>query len=253
MGHAASLTPPASVRAAPGRAVAPPQHLSVRAGGAAGVGVVFWVSLALFPALTVRIPSTAPDPQGWMPVAPLPAPLAPPPSPPPRTEWTRRVPHPVLIGHVAPLPAPLATIRTASPRASPRREAPTAARRPRQVGLISLFNVGDLGGRLAAGRAPGLLGAAQLAGLCAARLGFVPLLVHLQRPGSLGAAHDAAAAAAVLAMAATSGYAASALLVRGQLRVRAGEPREVASTLLSFAMTTGLALGAVSAVPLGRL
>ena len=182
---------------------------------------MFWVSLALFPALTVRIPSTAPDPQGWMPVAPL--------------------------------PAPLATIRPASPRASPRREAPTAARRGRQVGLISLFNVGDLGGRLAAGRAPGLLGAAQLAGLCAARLGFVPLLVHLQRPGSLGAAHDAAAAAAVLAMAATSGYAASALLVRGQLRVRAGEPREVASTLLSFAMTTGLALGAVSAVPLGRL
>jgi len=26
-----------------------------------------------------------------------------PPSPPPRTKWTRRVPHPVLIGHAASL------------------------------------------------------------------------------------------------------------------------------------------------------
>ena len=26
-----------------------------------------------------------------------------PPSPPPRTKWTRRVPHPVLIGHAAPV------------------------------------------------------------------------------------------------------------------------------------------------------
>jgi len=28
------------------------------------------------------------------------------PPPPPRTKWTRRVPHPVLIGHAGPLPAP---------------------------------------------------------------------------------------------------------------------------------------------------
>ena len=28
---------------------------------------------------------------------------APPPPPPPRTKWTRRVPHPVLIGHAASL------------------------------------------------------------------------------------------------------------------------------------------------------
>ena len=34
------------------------------------------------------------------------APAAPPPPPPPRTKWTRRVPHPVLIGHAASLTAP---------------------------------------------------------------------------------------------------------------------------------------------------
>ena len=31
---------------------------------------------------------------------------APPPPPSPRTKWTRRVPHPVLIGHAASLPPP---------------------------------------------------------------------------------------------------------------------------------------------------
>ena len=29
---------------------------------------MFWISLALFPALTVRIPASSPDPQGWTPV-----------------------------------------------------------------------------------------------------------------------------------------------------------------------------------------
>ena len=54
----------------------------------------------------------------------------PPPPPPPRTKWTRRVPHPVLIGHAASLSQvqtrerglPLQVLRP--PRRGPRHPAP---------------------------------------------------------------------------------------------------------------------------------
>jgi hypothetical protein len=44
--------------------------------------------------------------------------LVPPPPPPPRTKWTRRVPHPVLIGHAAPPASPRSTRASHSPRAA---------------------------------------------------------------------------------------------------------------------------------------
>ncbi|KAJ1486552.1 hypothetical protein T484DRAFT_1789135 [Baffinella frigidus] len=50
-----------------------------------------------------------------------------------------------------------------------------------------------------------LLSAGLLAGLCAARLAFLPLFLFLQSAASFGGMHDGAAAAAVLAMATTSG------------------------------------------------
>ena len=42
--------------------------------------------------------------------------IIPPPPPPPRTKWTRRVPHPVPIGHAA----SLTTYQSDTPRPSPR-------------------------------------------------------------------------------------------------------------------------------------
>ena len=65
----------------------------------------------------------APCPEYTAPPAPAAAIAAarepPPPPPPPRTKWTRRVPHPVLIGHAASLTPPAAAAAATRDRAGP--------------------------------------------------------------------------------------------------------------------------------------
>ena len=60
---------------------------------------------------------------------PSPGRAAPPPPPsPPRSKWTRRVPHPVLIGHAASLTPYQSDTPRPSPRTDPRALPPRPAR-----------------------------------------------------------------------------------------------------------------------------
>mmetsp|Transcript_31257 Transcript_31257/g.73674 ORF Transcript_31257/g.73674 Transcript_31257/m.73674 type:complete len:432 (-) Transcript_31257:81-1376(-) len=143
---------------------------------------------------------------------------------------------------------PGVTCRIAASQADPEEWMP--------VTLITVFNVGDLLGRMLAGACAGCFSEGALWLLNFLRLAFVPLLLYLQAgPDSAGGGwvHDAAAVLAVLAMAASSGFLACAFIIKGQLRVASSADREVASTLLALLMTLGLALGAVSALPLRKL
>mmetsp|Transcript_40311 Transcript_40311/g.82480 ORF Transcript_40311/g.82480 Transcript_40311/m.82480 type:complete len:433 (+) Transcript_40311:115-1413(+) len=124
------------------------------------------------------------------------------------------------------------------------------------VVLITAFNIGDLLGRMLAGLLATSLSELTLWALNVARIAFIPLLLYLQQSPSTGGGaptHNAVAIASVLLMAASSGFLACAFIIKGQLRVSGGAAREAASTLLALTMTTGLALGAVSALPITQL
>ena len=77
----------------------------------------------------------------------------PPPPPPPRTKWTRRVPHPVLIGHAASL-TPRTDRTHISPRPAPQPQPPPRRHGPASSALKSAGRVarprwGRLSGRQA--------------------------------------------------------------------------------------------------------
>ena len=90
------------------------------------IGGALRTGLGMLQAFAVASAGTEqPHPARWLP---------PPPTPPPRTKWTRRVPHPVLIGHAASLTPPAGSERRgrsgSAPAPAPLARYPEAGRSP---------------------------------------------------------------------------------------------------------------------------
>jgi len=118
--------------------------------------------------------------------------------------------------------------------------------------LACIFNAGDFIGRAAAGQCPNSLSLRLLLFLATLRLFLVPLWVRLAAsPTSFGDRHDAVTYLTMAVTSLSNGFLASVAIMRAPGEFSEASLKEKSSTVMVLALTLGLALGSVFALPVG--